>query len=257
MSFASFDGHRAHDYALLAQRWAALAKRTGLRWRRFATAGKWPLFFAESRAARNDARPTIYLSSGVHGDEAAAPWGLLAWAEDNAARLKTHRFLIFPCLNPHGITMNTRVDQRGVDINRTFHLGDDPLITAWRAVVRGRPPALALCLHEDYDAQGCYVYELRNAPGKVGPTALRACASIIPRDRRKMIDGRNVRQGHFLRRGKFTPKGAAGLPEAVALHHLGSRVTLNFESPSEYSLLDRIAVQQQFIATVLRRELGI
>ncbi|HEY2573403.1 MAG TPA: DUF2817 domain-containing protein [Verrucomicrobiaceae bacterium] len=257
MSFASFDGHRAHDCALLAKRWTSLAKRAGMKWSKMAMAGKFPVHVAESRVARNDQRPSIYLSSGVHGDEAAAPWGLLEWAEDHAALLKSHRFLIFPCLNPHGITANTRVDQRGVDINRTFHDEHDPFIAAWRKVVGNRLISVALCLHEDYDAQGCYVYEMRNKPGKVGPTALRECASIIPRDMRKLIDGRNVKGGHFLRRGDFVPTDIIGLPEAIALHQLGARVTLTFESPSEYCLLDRIAVQHHFISSVLQHELGI
>lgn len=220
-------------------------------------AGKLPVHVAESRGPREDRRPTIYLSSGVHGDEAAAPWGLLEWAEGNAALLKAHRFLIFPCLNPHGIAANTRVDQRGVDINRTFHDPREPLIAAWRKVLGDRSVALALCLHEDYDAQGCYVYELRNKPGKAGPKALKACASIIPRDMRGTIDGTKVSGGHILRRGEFRRPDLPGMPEAIVLHQLGSAVTLTFESPSEYSLLDRIAVHKKFIGFVLRHELGI
>ncbi len=47
------------------------------------------------------------------------------------------------------------------------------------------------------------------------------------------------------------------MPEAIVLHQLGSPVTLTFESPSESSLLDRIAVQKQFIRSALKHELGI
>ena len=257
MSFANFNGHRAHDCVLLAKRWAALAKHAGLKWKRFATAGKYPVHAAESPGAKQDGRATIYLSAGVHGDEAAAPWGLLEWAEEHVALLRAHRFLIFPCLNPHGIANNTRVDQRGVDINRTFNDNREPLIAAWRKVVGTRTISLALCLHEDYDAQGCYTYELRHKPGAAGPKALQDCAKIIPTDLRSKIDGRSMKGGHFLRRGNFAPPNLPGLPEAIVLHHLGSPVTLTFESPSEYSLLDRIAVQQQFIHSALKHELGI
>ena len=34
---------------------------------------------------------------------------------------------------------------------------------------RTAPSRIALCLHEDYDAQGCYVYEMTQQPGAVGP----------------------------------------------------------------------------------------
>ena len=101
--------------------------------------------------------PPIYLSSGVHGDEVAAAWGLLAWAEENQKQLSQGRFLIFPCLNPHGFRRNTRTDHRGLDINRRFHLARDPLTGPWHRLIRQNPPSLALCLHEDYDSQGCYV----------------------------------------------------------------------------------------------------
>ena len=90
MSFVSFNGHRAHDSVLLARRWAALAKRSGLKWRRFATAGEFPVHAAESPGRPGDGRATIYLSAGVHGDEAAAPWGLLEWAEEHVALRSAH-----------------------------------------------------------------------------------------------------------------------------------------------------------------------
>ncbi|MCE9520107.1 MAG: M14 family metallocarboxypeptidase, partial [Verrucomicrobia bacterium] len=251
MSFASNNGHRAHDCTLLAKRWAALAKRIGMNWKKFAMAGDYPVHAAESSGARNDNQSTIYLSAGVHGDEAAAPWGLLEWAEENVALIRANRFLIFPCLNPHGIVNNTRVDQRGVDINRTFNDSREPLIAAWRKVLGSRGVSLAICLHEDYDAQGCYSYELRRKPGTLAPKVLRDCAKIIPPDTRGKIDGRNMKNGHFLRRGDFDLPDLPGLPEAIVLHQLGSEVTLTFESPSEFSLLDRIAVQKEFIRSAL------
>ncbi len=257
MSFASNNGHRAHDSALLARRWAVLAKRSGMEWRKFAAAGDFPIHAAESPDARTDRRATIYFSAGVHGDEAAAPWGLLEWAEDNIELLRAHRFLIFPCLNPHGIANNTRVDQRGVDINRTFNNIREPLIAAWRKVVGEREISLALCLHEDYDAQGCYTYELRRKPGTLSPKVLHDCSKIIPPDTRGKIDGRTMKNGHFLRRGNFDLPNLPGLPEAIVLHQLGAEVTLTFESPSEFSLLDRIAVQKEFIRSALNHELGI
>lgn len=254
MSSATLNGHRAHDCVLLTKRWAGLAVRSGLRWTRIATAGDHPVCCAESPAPKGDTRPTIYLSAGVHGDEAAAPWGLLEWGEANIPLLRAHRFLIFPCLNPQGIRDNTRVDHRGIDINRTFHDAREPLIAAWRRVIGERAFSLALCLHEDYDAQGCYIYELTHRPGVLGDCILRDCGRIIPRDLRRRIDGRVARNGLIIRR---VPPVLRGLPEAIVLHQIGAPITLTFESPSEYSLTDRVAVQKEFIRSALAHALGI
>lgn len=254
MSFASLNGHRAHDCALLARRWEALARRAGLEWRRIAVAGEFPVFAAASRVTRGTPEPAIYLSAGVHGDEAAAPWGLLEWGEENLDVLRAHSFLVFPCLNPHGIRWNTRADQRGVDLNRVFHDTRDPLVAAWRKMIGDRRIAIALCLHEDYDARGCYVYELASRPRGLGAKLLRDCASIIAPDPRRTIEGRAARDGLIRRR---VPPDLPGLPEAVVLYQLGSPITFTFESPSEYSLLDRIAVQKRFIQSALKHELGI
>ncbi|MEI6534379.1 MAG: M14 family metallocarboxypeptidase [Verrucomicrobiaceae bacterium] len=251
MSLAS---QRSHDYALLVQNWRKLAAKTGLKFTRFATVEGLSVFTVASPSRRGDTRETIYLSAGVHGDEAAPPWGLLEWAEENTSLFRSHRFLIFPCFNPHGLMHNTRVDQRGVDINRTFHDEREPLIAAWKKILDGRTISVAMCLHEDYDAQGCYIYELTSRKENVGARILRECSGIIPTDRRSSIDGRRMKNGHFVRR--VAPE-MPGVPEAIALHNIGAPVSLTFESPSEFSLMDRVAVQKKFIQSALHHVLGI
>ncbi len=184
MSFASFNGHRAHDCVLLARRWAALARRAGLGWRRFATAGEL------SGACRRIAR----LRGATGGQPSIFPPECTATRRprpgdcSNGRRpmwrlLRAHRFLIFPCLNPHGHRpQHARGSARRGPQPHLPRPDREPLIAAWRKVIGERELSLALCLHEDYDAQGCYVYELRRRPGAVGPKALRDCARIIPPD---------------------------------------------------------------------------
>ena len=58
-----------------------------------------------------------YISAGLHGDEAAPPWGLLEWAEHHAKQLREEPFIIFLAFNPIGLLLNTRMDQRGVEVN--------------------------------------------------------------------------------------------------------------------------------------------
>lgn len=246
--------HRAHDYKHLVQRWRVLARSAGLRMKSFAVENEHPVYVINSPDKQGDDRKTIYISAGVHGDEPAAPWGLLAWAEDNVPLLQSHRFLIFPALNPHGLIHNTRADHRGVDINRMFDHKEDPFMVAWRHVAGDRKLSIALCLHEDYDAMGCYAYELTHQAKSVCDRILDDCKSIVPIDPRSKIDGRSARAGVIMPR--VIPK-MAGYPEAIVLHWLGAPATLTFESPSEFSLLARIAVQKAFIQAALRNVLGL
>jgi hypothetical protein len=246
--------HRCHDYKHLVQQWKALAKRAGLRMKAFAKAGDWPVYAVETPVSNTDAPMAWrYLSAGVHGDEAAAPWGLLQWAEANVRRLRYEPFLIFPALNPIGLMLNTRTDDRGVDINRAFNSPDDPLISGWRTVVGSRHLAIGLCLHEDYDGQGCYLYELTRLPTSIGPAILRDTSTVIPTDPRASIDGRRAKNGVLARR---VPPVLPGHPEAIVLHYLGAPIALTFESPSEFCLTDRISVQHRFIDSALAHGIG-
>ena len=245
--------HRAHDYRALVREWRALAKEAGLKMQAFArVGGHLPVYVLRTKDAANDRRPTIYLSAGIHGDEAAAPWGLLAWARENVALLKEGRFLIFPVLNPHGLILNTRADQDGTDLNRSFNVPGHPLITVWRQFVEGREFSLALCLHEDYDGQGCYLYELSPRSPVVGHAILNDCSLVLPIDQRKRIDGRAAKGGLIVRRE--LPE-MPGHPEAIVLHLMGTPLTLTFESPSEFSLHDRIEAQKTFIRSALEHGL--
>lgn len=242
--------HSSHDYRILVQQWKAFAKEAGLRMKEFARVGEWPVFSVESPFPKGANDPAWhYISAGVHGDESAPPWGLLAWAQKNVALLRKKPFLLFPTLNPHGLVLNTRMDHRGVDINRSFNSMDDPLIAGWHTVVGKRRLSLSLCLHEDYDGQGCYLYELTNRGDSIGATILRETSRILPIDTRKRIDGRAARNGVITRR---IPPDMPGYPEAIMLHYLGAPIALTFESPSEFCLDDRIAVQCQFIESALK-----
>lgn len=240
--------HRAHDYRALIREWRTVARQKGLKMRPFARVAGVPVYVVSSPPARKDQRATIYISAGIHGDEPAAPWGLLAWAAAQTVWLETHRFLIFPTLNPIGLALNTRVDQDGLDLNRSFNLPDHSLITAWQRVIAGHELALGLCLHEDYDGQGCYLYELNPGRDIVGRKILADCEAVLPIDTRKKIDGRAANDGLIARR---LPPELPGHPEAIVLHLLGAPLTLTFESPSEFSLHDRIEVQKKFINSAL------
>ena len=245
--------HRAHDYAALMAGWERVATKAGLRAVTLGTANELPVIALESAAAAQG-KPAIYLSAGVHGDEPAPPWGLLAWATDHIDLLRTGAFILSPCLNPVGLVSNTRMDGRGKDLNRRFHLTTDPLIQSWRRFIKGRPLVLGLCLHEDYDCQGCYVYELSDRQRVLCDVALTAVEHLLPRDLRRSIEGRNARRGII--RPKVIPSSIRG-PEAIVLHQMGCPVTLTFETPSEFGLDERVQAHRRFIEASLEHIVGI
>lgn len=242
--------HQAHNNRVLISRWRAVAREAGLRGVTFATVQGEPLIFLQSRAAQAG-EPVIYLSTGVHGDEPGSAWGLLHWAENHVETLRSHSFLIFPCLNPIGLRLNTRVDHRGLDINRRFHMDDDEICGPWRKAMHGRRFKVGVCLHEDYDAQGSYVYELSGGRQPLSLDLLAGCTRWIPMDLRRKIDGRAAVQGIIRRR--TVPPDLPGMPEAIELHHLGCPITLTFETPSEFSLDDRVRTQAAFVSAVVAR----
>lgn len=246
--------HRAHDYRALIIGWRAVAQKARLKMQVLTEVSGHKVWYLESTGSRVQ-QEAIYLSSGVHGDEPGAAWGLLKWAQAHIELLRKESILICPCLNPHGLIANTRVDHRGEDINRRFHLEEDEVCGPWRRMTQGRHLKIALCLHEDYDAQGCYVYELSRYAEPISYQILQHCTHAIPPDSRSKIDISRARQGVIRRRR--LPRDMVGLPEAMVLHHLGCPLTLTFETPSEFSLDDRVQTQADFISAALSFTLGL
>lgn len=241
--------HRAHDFAALMAAWHRVERAARLHSIVLGHVGGLPVVAFETKAAAQG-EAAAYLSTGVHGDEAAAPWGLLTWAERHIELLRAGSFLIAPCLNPVGLMRNTRVDQRGLDLNRRFHLTRDPLIKAWQQWIKPKTLRFGLCLHEDYDAQGCYLYELSHHKRPLSEPVMEAVAPIIPPDLRSNIEGSKAKRG-IIRR-KVLPKGLLG-PEAIVLHKLGCPVTITFETPSEFALDTRILAQRTCIEATIEQ----
>src|SRR5207244_2768752 len=138
----------------------------GLRLRRLASADGFDCFYLAT-AHLSTARG-LYVSAGIHGDEPAAPEALLRWAESHAPCLAEWPLLIFPCLNPWGLRNNSRFGRGGHDLNRLFHHDDHPTVAAVRRITEPHHFAVSLNMHEDYDAQGIYLYEVQRGSTRMG-----------------------------------------------------------------------------------------
>ncbi len=246
MSSTFLTSHRCHDYEHLLLRWEALTAKLGLLWEVFAHAGgKLPIIHVRRDPAEVPAR--VYISAGVHGDEPAAPTGLILWLERHGDQLRELEVDIFPCLNPHGLIENSRIDHLGEDLNRQFHRdGDHPIIGPWKERIHGKNYDLAICLHEDYDAQGNYIYEINRGYENFGKAALQEIRPIIEPEPRKEIEGRAAEDGVIIR-PKPSKELLENLPEAIYLHQKHAERTYTFETPSEFSLEDRVESHAAFL----------
>ncbi len=241
---ASPQAHRSHDVPHLLKRWRAVARSARMRLSLIHETEGHPVYFLTTQKV---SRKPLYLSAGVHGDEAAAVLGLLEWAESSLAELRDADVILVPLFNPAGLARNNREDAHGTDLNRCFDHHDHPHLAGWHRAMSGYAPRLAGCLHEDYDAWGIYAYELNRADGiGVAEPCLAAAEQVLPRDPRATIEGRRAHRA-IIRPRKIPMK--LDLPEAVALYRAGTPCTVTFETPSEFSLARRTAAHVQFLRT--------
>lgn len=253
MKRASYlESHRAHDHKFLIQRWRAVARTAGLEMRSICpqTSGHKLFVVKSKKLGKSDG---IYISAGIHGDEPAGAEALILWAEQNVKRLAQWPLLIFPCLNPWGLTNNSRVDQDGRDLNRHFHSDELPLIRAVKDHTEPHRFALALTLHEDFDGQGLYLYEVERTTPYWGEDLLNIARPIIPVEGRVLIDGRRAGAGIVRRKVTLKKFAAMGLPEAVWLHLNHSARTFTIETPSEFALDRRVQTHLAIINECVRR----
>ena len=246
--------HRSHDYRHLVSRWRAVARAARLPLRTLAKDDGFDLFYVETPALAG--RAGLYLSAGIHGDEPAAAEALVGWAEKNAARLATMPLLIFPCLNPWGLRNNVRTDSRGRDLNRMFHDNTHPVVAAVRKVTRPHRFQIAMAMHEDYDAQGVYLYEVQRGRRGFGEALLGRAGKILPIDPRRKIDVSLASNGLIRRRISRKKFETMGFPEAIWLHLFHSENTFTFETPSEAALELRVRAHMAALDECARRVWG-
>ena len=243
--------HRAHDYRFLVQRWRTVARAAGVPLRKLATTEQHDLYYLRTKSLT--ASGGIYISAGIHGDEPAATEALITWAEKNVRRLSSLPLLLLPCLNPWGLINNTRTNENGLDLNRLFHRDDQPVVSAVKQLVAPYQFAAAMMLHEDYDAQGLYLYDVARAKPYWGEALLNAARPHIAIERRTRIDGRKIAGGIYRRRLDRRRFARMGYPEAIWFHFHHAERSLTIESPSEFALEKRVAAQVAVIEECVRQ----
>jgi len=181
----------------------------------------------------------IYLSAGIHGDEPAGPLALLQLLRNNLWPANAELRLC-PCLNPIGFVLNRRENADGVDLNRDYRHPQTAEILAHIAWLRRQPPFdLYLCLHEDWEAQGFYLYE-QNPDGQPSRAEkiIAAVKTVCPIDPSEIIEGRPARGGII--RPNLDPQTRPQWAEAFYLIQHQARLGYTLEAPSDFPLQTRV-----------------
>lgn len=245
--------HRAHDVRYLLQRWRALARSVGLSLRTIGEHDGFPITALSSGGSEGG----FYVSTGIHGDEPGSTEGLYLWARRGGLQDLRERgipFFLTPCLNPWGLLNNQRFDAAGRDLNRSFGPEWPAPTAAVREAVRGRHFDLGLTLHEDFDAQGLYLYEVRGPQPYWGELLAASVADFLPADARGYIEGRRARGGVIRPQldAKTRSYLARGVPEALWLRFHGhAKRVFTLETPSEYGLDVRAEAHARLVATAV------
>jgi hypothetical protein len=182
----------------------------------------------------------IYISTGIHGDEPAGPLAVRLLLSEDKWPAGVDLWLC-PCLNPTGFPLNRRENAAGLDLNRQYRRPAAPETIAHIAWLQQQPDFdLCLCLHEDWESNGFYLFEANpNQVPSLAEPIINHIAQICPIDRAEMIEGWPARDGVI--RPNVDRFKRPDWPEALFLIANKARVSYTFEAPSDFPLPVRVA----------------
>jgi murein peptide amidase A len=183
--------------------------------------------------------PRIYISAGIHGDEPAGPLAALELLQQNNWPAGCELWFC-PCLNPAGLVLNRRENAAGIDLNRDYRDAKSAETLAHLAWLEVQPRfELYLCLHEDWESHGFYLYE-QNPDGRpsLAETITAAVRKVCPIDESDTIEGRPAKHGII--RPIIQPRERPDWPEAFYLIEHKSRQGYTLEAPSDFPLQTRV-----------------
>jgi len=186
-----------------------------------------------------DSRKRIYISSGIHGDEPAGPLTILELFKQNPWPADISLWII-PCLNPGGFVLNRRENEAGIDLNRDYRNPKTDAVRAHIAWLEQRPRFdLSLCVHEDWEANGFYLYELNpDRQPSLADSIITKVKAVCPVDRSSVIEGRKASNGVICANPDLLKR--PDWPEAFYLIHHKTRLSYTLEGPSDFPLATRV-----------------
>ncbi|HEX3856951.1 MAG TPA: M14 family metallocarboxypeptidase [Verrucomicrobiae bacterium] len=200
---------------------------------------KWLALHRKPEVGNRKPEIRIYISAGIHGDEPAGPLAALRLLRENNWPPEAEIFFL-PCLNPAGFTLNKRENAGGIDLNRDYRNPQAAETRAHIAWLERQPKFdLYLCLHEDWESHGFYLYE-QNPDSKISlaEKMIEAVKKICPIDLSNTIEGRAAQNG--IVRPNILPQERPNWPEAFYLITEKARQGYTLEAPSDFPLPVRV-----------------
>lgn len=188
-----------------------------------------------TREAKGPRIGTIYLSAGMHGDESCTPFAAMEFLKGVVLR-EDCDWIVAPLLNPVGLRAGTRENGEGIDLNRDFLRRESQevrsLITWWESrTLNTKQPFLHLSLHEDWEADGFYLYEIHtDGRSPVGRGIMDDLEREFPVQKEGPVDG-HILSGPGLILHRPEPDEPEGWPEAIWLAKTYLVHSLTFEAP--------------------------
>ena len=206
-----------------------------------------PIYFFQIESQSSNPKH-ILITGGVHGDEPAGVEATIKFLErDNIELLTYFSFIVIPCINPDGYIYNTRENANKVDINRSFETNEVEEAAIVKDAIRDKQFTLTIDYHEDYEANGFYLYEGIRNEQHLGPKIAQGVKSIGPIDTEDSgEDTEAIAQGVYKVNSEW---GMQGL--APYLLHKHSEHVLITETPTVWNLEQRVALHLGVLDTVL------
>jgi protein MpaA len=189
---------RVRDYGEVVRRLRDLPRRE---WLVEQVGEVWNYPFFRVRRRMIQGAPVVLLSAGIHGEEPGSVEGALRWLESGESAKWRVNWFVLPCINPYGWERNHRRNAQRRDVNRQFRDSRGcPEAELVERLLKGQRFLFSFDLHEDVDATGYYLYELRRAPPFVGEKILAAVSNVVPINRDEVIDGNQATGFGLIRR---------------------------------------------------------
>lgn len=237
--------------------------RLGLLERKLGETGRYPINFYQSPVQKS-LQPSLLISAGFHGEEAAGPWGMLHFLNELKPEMFHHINLsLLPLVNPTGFKRGHRFNQLGENPNRGFVVDNDrgksnddtsvegKVLLEHSKLLQAASKDGILTCHEDVLLKDTYIYSFESNPNpsQFSKSLRDTLQQFFPIAQDGEIDGCTVKDGiifnHF------------DLSFEAFLVRLGANVGVCSETPGNQNIDQRIlansAFMQSFIEQVIAR----
>jgi len=201
---------------------------------------------------RGESERTVYLSSGIHGDEPAGPLALLELLKEGVM-VQSCSWYVCPVLNPTGLQAGSRENYQGLDLNRDYLNRKSLEVAAHAQWLEGKKCDFAISLHEDWESSGFYFYEINQIEDRPQRylRMVEALAPTMAMEPESLIDDHEVREAGWIYHG-CEPDEPKHWPEAIFLATKGCPLSFTFETPSSLELQLRVKAHKAAVCAALK-----